>query len=69
MKFDIKKWQDKHVIKESTLPVNHPNVKKIIDLFKQMDEIDGETITYIAKRVGPELVGAMHWAITTKAIK
>lgn len=37
----------KYPFEDSTLAIAHPNVQKAIDLLKEIDDFDGETMEYI----------------------
>ena len=49
------------------LPVNHPNVRKAIDLLQEIEEFDGETMEYIIsemfmrEQMLKQLTGTCDW--------
>jgi hypothetical protein len=51
----------------SPLPVNHPNVRKAIELLEEIDDFDGETMEYIIsemfmrEQMLKQLIGTCDW--------
>ena len=58
----------------SPLPVNHPNVRKAIELLEEIDDFDGETMEYIISQLFmrgqmlKQLVGTCDWADVVHAL-
>jgi len=57
------------------LPVDHPNVEKAIELLREIDGFDGETMEYIIsemymrEQVLRQLVGTCDWAHVVMALE
>jgi len=56
------------------LPVDHPNVKKAIELLEEIEDFDGETMEYIISQLFmrgqmlKQLVGTCDWADVVHAL-
>jgi len=52
---------------EAPLPVEHPNVKKAIELLEEIEDFDGETMEYIISQLFmreqmlKQLIGTCDW--------
>jgi len=57
------------------LPVDHPNVEKAIELLREIDGFDGETMEYIIsemymrEQMLKQLVGTCDWAHVVYALE